>query len=86
MSFLAAASGNQISSDLDRAGHGLFTYFLLRGIRGEADSGRDGWVDLDELYSFVRENVSRTARTELDREQTPVLNGPANTRLFRLNR
>jgi len=43
-------------------------------------------VDLDELYSFVRENVSRTARTELDREQTPVLNGPANTRLFRLNR
>ena len=86
VSVLAAASGNQISSDLDRAGHGLFTYFLLRGIRGEADSGRDGWVDLDELYSFVRENVSRTARTELDREQTPVLNGPANTRLFRLNR
>lgn len=34
---LAGATENQISSDYHRVQHGLFTYYLLRGIRGEAD-------------------------------------------------
>ena len=28
--------------------HGLFTYYLLRALRGEADTNRDGDVTLDE--------------------------------------
>jgi hypothetical protein len=72
---LAAAGGNQVSSDYERNRHGLFTYFLLKGMRGEADTSRDGWIDVDELFSFVREKVRTTAITELNREQTPVLTG-----------
>lgn len=34
---LAASSGAQISSDYDRKQHGLFTYYLLTGLRGAAD-------------------------------------------------
>lgn len=92
LTILAAASANQISSDLERARHGLFTYFLLKGMRGEADTSRDGWVDLYELSSFVKTNVNSTAVSELNREQNPVLLGGTdiesrarNLRLFRVS-
>lgn len=70
---LAAATGTQISSDYDKAGHGLFTHYLLAGLRGEADADKDGMVTLKEIAPFVRDRVAQTAVDELNREQTPVL-------------
>ncbi len=70
---LAAATGNQISSDYDKAGHGLFTYALLTGLQGAADQDKDGLVTLRELYPYVRKQVTETAIEELNREQTPIL-------------
>jgi hypothetical protein len=70
---LAASTGSQISSDYDSVKHGLFTYFLLRGIRGEADRNGNGAVELGELYDYVKTNVSEKASLELNRDQTPVL-------------
>jgi len=70
---LAAATGNQISSDYDKAGHGLFTSALLTGLQGEADADHDGIVTLKEVFPFVRDRVTHTAVDELNREQTPVL-------------
>jgi len=70
---LAAATGGQMSSDYDRVKHGLFTYYLLRGLRGEAARDREGKVELGDLYRFVREHVAKTAAVELNRDQTPVL-------------
>jgi hypothetical protein len=78
---MAGAAGNQISSDYDRAKHGLFTYYILRGLRGEADKKRTGSVGLDELYQYVKTNVSEKASTELNRDQTPVLL-PAETKFI----
>ena len=44
-------------------GHGVFTYFLLQGLRGAADGyrnrPRDGTVTLGELFDYVRDNVQR---------------------------
>jgi formylglycine-generating enzyme required for sulfatase activity len=70
---LAAAAGTQISSDYDKAQHGLFTHYLLAGLRGEADADKDQIVTLRELVPFVRERVAHTAVEELNREQTPTL-------------
>jgi len=70
---LAAATGTQISSDYDKAGHGLFTHYLLAGLQGEADADKDGLVTLKEITPFVRDRVAHTAVEELNREQTPVL-------------
>jgi len=87
---LAAAAGNQVSSDYDRTKHGLFTYYLLKGMRGEADTTKDGWIDLAELSNYVRDKVRSTAVSELNREQTPVLTGGPdleirkNVKLFRM--
>jgi hypothetical protein len=70
---IAASSGSQMSSDYDKVRHGLFTYYLLRGMRGEASRDREGTVDLGGLYEFVKKNVSETASLEMNRDQTPVL-------------
>lgn len=70
---IAGASGSQISSDYDRARHGLFTYSILKGMRGEADKERTGAVNLGGLYNYVKTNVSEKASLELNRDQTPVL-------------
>ncbi|MBI5409785.1 MAG: caspase family protein [Nitrospirae bacterium] len=73
VSVLAASTGTQISSDYDKVKHGLFTYYLLKGMKGEADSDKNNVVALGELYDYLKENVPRTASIELNRDQTPVL-------------
>lgn len=70
---LAASTGTQISSDYDKAQHGLFTYYLLKGMGGEADRDANGTIEIGELYDYVRKTVSDTASIELNRDQTPVL-------------
>jgi len=70
---LAAATGQQMSSDYDKAGHGLFTHAVLTGLQGGADTDKNGLVTLKELYPYVKRQVSETAVEELNREQTPVL-------------
>jgi carboxyl-terminal processing protease len=70
---LSAATGTQISSDYDKAQHGLFTYYLLKGMGGEADSDINGTIEIGEMYDYVRKTVSNTASIELNRDQTPVL-------------
>ncbi|MBI5665965.1 MAG: caspase family protein [Nitrospirae bacterium] len=70
---LAASSGTQISSDFEKVRHGLFTYFLLKGMKGDADGDKNEKIELQELYNYVKEHVSETASAELNREQMPVL-------------
>jgi tetratricopeptide (TPR) repeat protein len=38
-------------------GHGIFTYYVVRGLEGSADESRDGIVTADELAEYVRRNV-----------------------------
>jgi len=70
---IAASSGSQMSSDYDKVKHGLFTYYLLRGLRGEASKDKEGTVELGGLYEFVQKNVAETASLEMNRDQTPML-------------
>ncbi|MBM4123680.1 MAG: hypothetical protein FJ246_01790 [Nitrospira sp.] len=70
---MAAATGKQMSSDYDKAGHGLFTHAVLTGLQGGADTDKNGLVTLQELYPYVKRQVVDTAAEELTREQTPVL-------------
>jgi hypothetical protein len=56
---ITASDINQISQESQRwgGGHGVFAYFLLRGLQGEADLNSDGIVTLGELFSYVRDHV-----------------------------
>lgn len=70
---LAASTGDQVSSTFEEKGHGLLTYFFLKGLQGEADANRDGSIDMAELYDYVKPNVSKIARKQYNNEQTPQL-------------
>ena len=38
-------------------GHGIFTYYVVKGLEGLADTNRDGIVTADELAEYVHTNV-----------------------------
>jgi len=56
--------------------HGLFTYYLLRGLRGDADTNADGNVTLGELAAFVGRTVPAAARQDFGQEQHPFIAPP----------
>lgn len=73
---LSASSGSQISSTYDKKGHGLFTYFMLKGLKGEADGNSDGKVEIAELFDYIKPNITRTARKLYNNEQSPQMIAP----------
>lgn len=76
MAFLSAAANQRSYEDpqLD-GGHGLFTWYLVEGMRGAADGSIavDGTVTAGELYRYVLDNVERHSRREFGKEQTPTV-------------
>ena len=49
---------SRVDSNLD-GGHGIFSYYLVKGLEGAADSNRDGKVTADEIYAYVSEQVAK---------------------------
>jgi hypothetical protein len=74
---LNATSTGQISNAYPEKQHGLFTYYLLRGLRGDADANNDSWTSVKEVYAYVRKNVNRQSR-RMQSEQTPSIVPPSN--------
>jgi hypothetical protein len=72
LAVFSAASGSQISSAYGDQQHGLFSYFLMKGLRGEADANGDKKLTQQELNAYLDENVSSQAR-RMGREQDPEL-------------
>ena len=52
INILSAASGSQISGALKEKEHGLFTYYLLKGISGDADTNKDKVIKLKQTLVF----------------------------------
>ncbi len=74
VSVLSAASGSEVAGSLNEQGHGMFTYYMLKGLSGAADGDGDGRVSLKELHAYTKKHVQRAARRQ-NREQTPTLSG-----------
>ncbi len=72
---LTASSGSQVSSTYDGKGHGLMTYFFLKGLQGDGDVDKDGMINLLEIFEYMKPQVERVARREFNNEQTPQLLG-----------
>lgn len=52
-------------------GHGIFTYYVVKGLEGQADENGDGLVTADELAEYVRVSV-RDAVRSVGGEQNPT--------------
>jgi len=61
---LTASGANQLSQEAPKwgGGHGVFTHFLLTGLRGDADYNGDKQVTLGELIPYLSEKVRRETR------------------------
>jgi hypothetical protein len=73
---ITASRADQISSSSPDLKHGIFSYYLMRGMEGDADINRDGRITAGEMQSYLAENVSRHAGM-LNRKQEPQLIGDA---------
>jgi TolB-like protein len=54
---LAAAKEGEESKEFPDLGHGAFTYALLEGLRGEADTNREGLIYVTDLFRYVAHRV-----------------------------
>ena len=72
LTVFTAAASTQISSSYQEKRHGLFTYYFLKGLQGEADLNKDGGVSLRELDEYIRTQVQTVARRK-NVDQTPQM-------------
>ena len=75
---ITASAANEVSVEKDDLRHGVFTYYLLEGLKGAADSDRDGMITVDEAYRYVSEKVPRAT----GQEQHPVKKGSVEGNLI----
>jgi hypothetical protein len=77
-SIIRIVSSDSLSKGLedDKHRHGLMTYYLLRALRGESDSNRDGSVTLAEVAAYVSQKVTWAAKTQFNSDQRPLITPP----------
>lgn len=68
---LTASRAGEISEERDELGHGVFTYYLLEGLKGKADIDADQIITVDEAYAYVSKHVP----TVTGQNQHPVKKG-----------
>lgn len=75
---LTSCRPGQVSVEDDKMGHGVFLYFVMEGLRGEADrvgGNGDGKVSVFELYRYTDTRTRAFVARSRDLIQTPVLCG-----------
>ncbi|MGH7229661.1 MAG: hypothetical protein ACREIH_10680 [Nitrospiraceae bacterium] len=75
---LIGTTGLHNGLESEKLRHSLFTYYLLRGLKGEADTNQDGAVTLGELTAFLGQAVPAAARSDFRQEQHPLILPPLN--------
>ena len=74
-----AAAGDETAKPLEEAKHGMFSYFLMKGMEGDADTNGDKQITAGELHAYVKSNVVQQSSGT----QTPELQGDADRVLVR---
>lgn len=63
--FLTSASADEAAQESERLKASIFTHYFLSGLRGAADSSRDGRVTLTEAYQYAfAQTLARTTSTQ----------------------
>jgi hypothetical protein len=75
---LTASRASEVSEERENLGHGVFTYYLLEGLRGKADLDGDGVITVDEAYTYVSKRVPEVT----GQNQNPVKKGEVEGQLI----
>lgn len=68
---LLSSKSEETSLESSGLRQGVFSHFLIRGLKGEADSNNDQIISVQELFDYVYQNV----RTYTGNRQSPVILG-----------
>lgn len=68
LTVIAASASDQISNTYQDKGHGLFTYYFLKGIKEKGE-------DMRAVFDYLKPQVSGYARRELNTDQDPQWRG-----------
>ncbi|MFQ5446977.1 MAG: caspase family protein [Saprospiraceae bacterium] len=74
---LMSSKGGEVSLEDSGLRSGVFSYYLIKGLKGEADRDGDKIVTIGELYSYVTDKVSRYTAGA----QTPTITGHYDKRM-----
>jgi hypothetical protein len=70
--YFSATTADEFSREGEKwGGHGVFTKFLVEGLKGAADRNKDGKITIAEIDDYVRSNVI----DETQGKQRPTLKG-----------
>jgi hypothetical protein len=68
---IMSSKSEETSLEASGLRQGVFSHFLIRGLKGEADRNRDTKVTIEELFNFVYDNV----RKFTGNMQSPIIRG-----------
>ena len=71
---ITATAPEQMSWSSPELKHGIFSYYLMKGMEGDADLNKDGVIIMQEMQNYLTENVVRQAQRN-GRTQLPQLQG-----------
>jgi hypothetical protein len=74
---ITASANDQISSSSPELKHGIFSFYLMKGMEGDADGNKDGKITAGEMQEYLSDKVSRQAMS-MSRKQDTQLVGDAN--------
>ncbi len=75
---LTSSKASEVSEEREYLGRGVFTYYLLEGLRGKADLDGDGIITVDEIYAYVSKKVPEVT----GQNQNPVKKGEVEGQLI----
>ncbi|MEA1901665.1 MAG: caspase family protein [Thermodesulfobacteriota bacterium] len=75
---------DQVSHWYPKKRHSLFTYFFMKGLKGDADENENKTITVAEMKEYLQDKVPYRARRLTGREQTPVVVGDGSCEIVRL--
>ncbi len=75
---LTASRASEVSEEREDLQHGVFTYYLLEGLRGKADLDGDGVITVEEAYAYVSLKVPAAT----GQNQHPIKKGEVEGQLI----
>jgi len=68
---IMSSKSEETSLESNNLRQGVFSHFLIRGLKGEADEDQDHFVSVKELFHFINGNV----RSYTGNRQSPLIQG-----------
>ena len=72
LAFFSSSAGQRSWEDKEKH-RGVFTWFLIEGLKGAADTNRDKVITAGELHLYLLNNVVEYTKKKFGREQRPLV-------------